>query len=122
MQPGKIAIKDTDVLRAIMEYRYSPLLITIICDIAKEFGVYITEAWRSKKHVGDVHGTNPGRGIDLRVRVYGNLERAKQIEATINKRWEYDHKRPEIKVADIHNSGNGIHFHIQVHPRTRRLL
>ncbi len=120
IKPGEIGVKNPEVLRALMEYRYAPLLVTIIGEIAKKFGVFITDAWRKKRHRGDVHGTKPGRGIDLRVRFYGSLEQANKIKDWINKRWEYDPKRPTIKVVIIHDSGEGIHFHVQVHPRTRR--
>ncbi len=116
---AEIRIKNTQVLRAIMEYTYAPLLITILCEVADKFGIFITEAWRKERHSGDVHSTKPGRGIDLRVRIYGNMERAEQIRDWINQRWEYDYRRTDLKVAIIHDTGEGEHFHIQTHPRTR---
>jgi hypothetical protein len=118
MKPNEIVIKDIDVLRAIMERNYDPLLITISCEVAKKYGILFTEAWREPLHSGDVHPH--GRAFDLRVRVYGSLERAEQIRKWINKRWEYDFKRPEMEVSIIHDSGKGLHFHVQTHNRTRR--
>ena len=119
IKPGEREIKNAQVFRALMERNYAPLLIRIINEIADEFGVYITEAWREPMHNGDVHSTNPGRGMDLRVTVYESLERAEQIKNSINKRWEYDFKRPELKVAIIHGEGHNKHFHIQTHKKTR---
>ena len=117
IEPGEISIKNTQVFKALMERNYAPLLIIIISEVAEKFGVYITEAWRKPLHSGDVHAY--GRGIDLRVRVYESLEKAEQIRDWINKKWEYDFKRPRLQVAIIHNSGNGIHFHIQCSTNTR---
>jgi len=120
IKKGEIGVKDINVLRALMERTYHPLLITINCEVAEEFGIFITDAWRESTHPGDVHATKPGRGMDLRVRVYGTLERAKQIEAWINMRWEYDFRRPEMKVAIIHGEGDNKHLHIQICQNTRR--
>jgi len=119
IKPGEIHIKDSKVLRALMERNYAPLLIRIVNEIADEFGVYITEAWRKSLHAGDVHSTNPGRGVDLRSWVYSERIK-KEIERKINKRWEYDSNRPEKMVVQIHKVKNGVfHFHLQTHHRTR---
>lgn len=119
MNPGEVGIKNSQILRALMERNYHPLLITINCEVADKFGIFITEAWREPLHKSDIHNTKPGRADDLRVRIYGTLERAHQIKDWINKRWEYDFKRPELNVVIIHDTGRGIHFHIQVHYNTR---
>ncbi len=107
MKKDEIRIKNTQVLRAIMEYTYAPLLITILCEAADKFGIFI----------GDVHSTKSGKGIDLEITIYGSLERAEQIRDGINKRWEYDCRGTDSKVANIHEDGE--HLHIQTHQRTR---
>ena len=119
IKPGEREIKNAQVFRALMERNYAPLLIRIINEIADEFGVYITEAWREPMHNGDVHSTNPGRGMDLRSWVYP--EQIKQeIERKVNKRWEYDSNRPEKMVVQIHKIKNGaFHFHLQTHKNTK---
>ncbi len=117
---GDIVIKDIGVLRGLMERNYSPLLIDIICAVSDEFGLVITESWREQSHPNDLHGTLPGRGIDLRSFDYKSDQQAYEIEHWINKRWSYDSRRPDMKVADIHDSGQGLHFHIQVHFYTAR--
>jgi len=65
-----------------------------------------------------VHGTIPCRGLDTRSHVYTN---PKKIVNHINKRWIYDPKRPEKKVAMLHNVGSGEHIHLQTHPNTTRV-
>ena len=114
-----ICIKDKEVLRGLMERRYSPILIDIICYVAHKYGFVMTESYREKKHRNDLHGTIPVRANDLREWCYP-AGFAKTIKDDINAKWQYDPRRPKTKFcAKIHDVGNGIHFHIQVHPRTR---
>lgn len=120
IQPGQIVIKDTDVLLGLMERRFAPILVLIILQVAKQFGIIITESYREKRHMNDLHGFLPVRAIDLRYWCYSeNL--AYEIRNHINSRWVYDPSRPIKKVATIHKvKGGAMHFHIQVHPNTRR--
>jgi len=119
MNPVEIIIKDPDILIGLMERNYSPLLIRIIADVAKEHGLVMTESYREKRHRNDLHGTQPVRAIDLRTWCYPD-GLAYRIMDEINNRWEYDPIRPEKQVAIIHDVGQGMHFHIQVHPHTKR--
>lgn len=120
MKPGKLIIKNVGVLRGLMERNYAPLLITIICEIGNEFGFRMSESWREKRHMNDLHGTVPVRAIDLTEWVYDD---APAIEHWINNRWQYDPTRPKMKVALLHATKNGVlHFHIQVSDNTRRIL
>jgi len=114
-----IQIKDSNVLRALMEKPYHPTLLDIVVWIADTYGVCITEGHREALHSGDVHNTDPCRAMDLRYWFY-SPDLARAICDNINCRWEYDSKRPDMRVAIIHNSGKGIHFHIQVHTNTKR--
>jgi len=118
MQPGEIRLKDVTVLQGLMERNFAPLLVIIICKVAETFGFVLTESWREKKHRNDLHGTLPVRAVDLRFWCYENDQKAYEIMHWINKRWVYDPKRPEIDVAIIHDSGQGIHFHLQCSPNT----
>ena len=120
-----ISVKDSSVLRGLMERSYSPILIDIICWVADKYGFVMTESYREKLHPNDLHGTIPVRANDLREWYY-KTGIAKKIETEINERWEYDSSRPEMKCAWIHknrkpdaNGNFGLHFHIQVHPNTR---
>ena len=123
--PKKIQIKDVDVLRALLNRRIDDNLLVIIFWIAQEYGLCFTEGWREALRPGDVHDTDPLRATDLRYWFYRPTV-AKEIELAINERYEYDYKRPEKNCAWIHESFNedgtsrGVHFHIQVHPNTRR--
>ena len=117
--PGEIIIKDVTVLRGLMERRYSPLLINIICAVANKFGLIITESYRDKTHMNDLHGTLPVRAVDLRSWCYITDKKAYEIMHWINKKWMYDPNRPDKKVAIIHKTKHGsIHFHIQSSQKT----
>ncbi len=120
MKAGDIKIKDIEVLRGLMERSYHPLLIRIILYVANKYGIIITESYRKQRHKNDVHSTAPVRAIDLREWCYPEFK-AQAIKNEINNKWEYDHKRPDMKVAIIHKvEGGTYHFHIQVHHKTRR--
>lgn len=62
-----------------------------------------------------VHGQLPLRGIDFRMK---NEEIGKQIVDYINSKWKYDPARPDLKCAILHNVGQGLHIHLQVHTNT----
>ena len=119
ISPGQIIVKDEKILRGLMERRFEPILVDIITASAREHGIVITESYREKRHMNDLHGTQPVRAVDLRSWCYPD-HRAYEIMHQINTRWTYDPSRQKMQCAQIHNSGQGIHFHIQVHPATRR--
>lgn len=114
-----IKLKNATILRALMGKTYNPILIDIECWLAEKYGVTITEAWREQRHKADVHGTDPGRGIDNRVWEYKPETLMYEIQSEINQKWEYDPGRPKMMCCYIHNSGQGLHMHIQTHPNTR---
>ena len=62
----KIEIKDTEVLKEIIDRKWHPILWDIISFVAEKYGLCITQGWREALHPGDVHNTNPLRAIDLR--------------------------------------------------------
>ena len=114
-----ITIKDQSVLRGLMERRYAPVLIDIICYVAETYGFVLTESYRDKLHPNDLHGTLPVRAIDLREWCYP-AGQAQAIADDINKRWIYDSQRPEKVCARVHanRKTKGRHFHIQIHGST----
>jgi hypothetical protein len=120
IKPGEIIIKDANVLKGLMEYRFEPVLIEIIAAMARDHGIVITESYRPKKHINDLHGTIPVRAIDARSWCYPD-KMAYEIRHEINTRWIYDPNRPDMECAIIHQvNGGAIHFHIQVSENTRR--
>lgn len=109
-------VKNTEVLSSLLSHAYHYKLVSIICWICETWPeTVITEGWRPKKHDNDLHGL--GRANDLRDRVYDDPQ---AVCDAINDKWEYDPKRPDYVVCKYHDSGNGLHFHIQVHPNTRQ--
>lgn len=117
MKPETIEIKNPSVLDGLMTKKFDVKLINIINWVAVTYGIVITESYRKKRHANDLHGVNPVRAIDIRSWCYSK-GLAEKIEKEINNRWSYDPSRPDMVVAKIHDIGNGIHFHIQVHPYT----
>jgi len=65
-----------------------------------------------------VHGKLPVRGTDIRIR---NKEIGEIITDYINKNWQYDINRPNLKCAVIHGEGYNLHIHLQVHTNTKKL-
>jgi len=96
----------------------NPTLRTICTEVEKETGVELTIT--SLFRIGDdgVHGQLPLRGIDFRTK---NIVVGRLLESTINKKWSYDPKRPKMKCALLHDVGQGLHLHVQVHPNTIRV-
>lgn len=120
VKPGFIEVKDVNVLVGLMERRFSPLLIQIVSYILRTYGGVITESYREPRHPSDIHSTNPVRAVDLRSWCYPPGE-AGHIANDVNSRWAYDPQRPNKLVALLHTvRGGALHFHIQVHPNTRR--
>jgi len=117
MKPGEIIIKDTHVLRGLLQNCFHPVLQEIIIAVADRFGLVMTESYRAQKHLHDLHGTAPVRAIDIRSWCYAYPE---AVAKWINEVWSYDPDRPDMKCAILHDAGSGVHFHIQVHPMTRR--
>ncbi len=116
----KIQIKNVAVLAMLLDRKYHPMLLEIILHVAYKYGLCFTEGYRSPRHPGDVHSTDPLRAVDLRSWFY-RPNVAEEIKEEINNRWEYDYKRPEKKCCMIHKVEDGVkHFHIQVHPNTKR--
>ena len=99
---------------------WHPNLIKIaywLIDISEE--VIFTSGYRDKRIYdkdSGIHTTNPLRAFDIRSYIYNS---PKNIENRINSIWTYDPQRPHIKVAVYHDTGLGVHFHIQVHNNTK---
>ncbi len=94
-----------------------PLVRKIVLETQAACGVrfIVTSIYRP----GDkgVHGTLPVRGVDVRMR---DLDLGLTIEDKVNSLWQYDPRRPSIKVCEAHGEGANFHLHFQVHPNTRR--
>lgn len=116
MNNSIIQFKDDSVFIESVCVGWHPKLIVLLYWIkAKFYLVLITSAFR--KGTG-VHGTTPLRALDLRARCYHN---PKEVVGIINKNWIYDSKRPHLMCALFHDTGNGVHIHIQVHPNTYKI-
>jgi len=99
-----------------MNHSVAQPLDVIICDIYDRFEeIIITESWRPSRHKNDLHGLITLRALDLRSWIYDDPQK---VVDYVNNRWIYDPTRPEMMCCVYHDSGQGDHFHIQVHPYT----
>jgi hypothetical protein len=108
----KFRLKDLDVLEV------EPMLAVVLEEVKNRFDLS-TITCAGRKGDRGVHGTNPLRGIDIRCRDLGVGNR---VEEWVNGLWEYDPSRQEKAVCLCHDTGQGMHLHFQVHPKTRRRL
>ena len=98
-----------------LQHLVSPKLIDLLDDLDYHLGtMHVTSICRPDS--SGVHGVLPVRGIDIRCR---DEEIATAIANLLNSLWEYDPQRPHMNVALAHDTGQGMHLHLQVHPRTR---
>jgi len=110
----EIGYKDEEVFTRALVKPWHPKLVKLSLWLySLDIEMIFTSCYRE----GDkgVHGTNPLRGFDLRSRVIHDPE---TVEDMTNDHWKYDPRRPGKRVCMLHNVGQGIHFHFQVHPRT----
>ena len=115
-----IRIKDKESWLPLFERLFHPLLVEVFAWIYAEldFIKILTSTFRP----GDPgpHGTIPCRALDLRS-WHLPLSVCRIIEKKINDNWVYDPDRPDMVVCKYHKTKKGAwHFHVQVHPNTRR--
>jgi hypothetical protein len=118
----KTEYKSNKVYRNCHIVAWHPKLIDVIAWILEKEGKVVhTSGYRPHKIHGKdsgVHATDPLRATDIRHYIYYNPER---LRDEINESWTYDPNRPHLKVAFLHDTGLGKHFHIQVHDNTVRI-
>jgi hypothetical protein len=112
-----IKCKNNEVLKGVLGYGWHPILIDLYVWLLEKYEeVILTCGYESRDYVG-VHSVKPLRGFDIRSWIYENPEK---MVKEINKAWVYDPKRPKMRVAILHDTGRGLHFHLQVCKNTRR--
>ena len=102
---SSIGFKDMKVLGNMFKVTWHEILISLVKWLFVRYSkdtIIVTCAYE-KRDYGSVHSMNPLRGLD------------------INKHWQYDPQRTDMKVCLYHDTGRGKHFHLQVHPRTIHL-
>ena len=109
-----IQVKSNKVLENLLVHRYHKDLSFMLNWISVRYSdLVVTSGYR----VGDtgVHGTDPCRGMDIRSWIYSNPQ---GIVDDINEHFIYDTDRPKKKCAMLHSVGDGMHIHLQVHPKS----
>ena len=116
---GTLDYKNHKVLISMLTKAWHPKLIELLVWLTIRYSKnIITSAYREREiHDKDsgIHGTDPLRAVDKRSRDYPDPE---AIAADINAHFIYDPIRPHYQVCVYHNTGQGYHFHLQVHDRT----
>ena len=117
-----IRFKNLNVLASMFKEPWHPILISLFKWILVRYSkntVLITQAYE-KRNYPSVHSMSPLRGLDLRSWAFKDPP-PEEVEKDINEHWMYDPQRKDMKVCLYHDTGRGIHFHLQVHPRTIHL-
>ena len=94
-----------------------PILREMIRSVEDETGFEFTITSLYRLNDTGNHGTLPLRAMDLRCR---SMAYGAAIEEWVNNHWLYDLDRDHLQCCMIHDSGQGLHFHFQVHPNTVR--
>jgi hypothetical protein len=93
---------------------------------------HVSSIWRSHSEEvtaggkSGIHETkDPHRAEDLSGRnINGNVSdrwrACGRVATQVNRKWQYDPRRPHLKVAVAAKHGTGPHVHLQVHPRSKR--
>lgn len=96
---------------------YHHLLRGILTEMESETGLIFRITSQYRIDDTGVHGTLPLRGTDTSCRVQSIGD---AIAEYVNKRWQYDPARPEMKVCRCHKTIAGkLHLHWQVHDNTK---
>ncbi len=115
--------KNEAVYLAAHSVPWHPTLLALEIWFYERYGRQVyTSAYRAHKiHSGDsgIHSTDPLRANDKRT--MGLHPYPMDVAQDVNKHWQYDPKRPNLKVCMYHDTGQGFHFHYQIHDRTRRI-
>lgn len=112
--------KNKQVFINFHSHEKHPKLIELLWWLEGRVELILTSAYRKYKiHSKDsgIHTVLPLRAFDIRSWIFKNPQ---EIEKLINDNWEYDPKRTYLPVAKLHDSGQGVHFHVQVHDNTVR--
>ena len=110
-----IRIKDHDVLESLLIHAAHPCLIALLKWVVCRYSETIFTLGFEERKDPSVHDVIPYRGADIRSSIYDD---PKSIEDDINAHWQYDHSRPDMKCAKYHDTGRGVHIHLQVHSNT----
>lgn len=115
-----ISFKKFHMLTKLLEVGWHPNIFELLGWLDEEvLSIVVTSTYRpydSAQSDSGVHSTIPLRGTDIRSYIYKD---AQELVDKINKKFEYDPDRPDMKCAVLHDTGRGIHIHLQVHDNTR---
>lgn len=119
---GHISYSSERVYRNCRIVPWHPNLIKVSLWLIETTGEVVFTSGHRKKLIHDddsgIHMTDPLRAFDIRYYIY---EKPEGLCLRINRIFTYDHKRPELECAILHDTGLGKHFHLQVHDNTKAM-
>ncbi|OEU68491.1 MAG: hypothetical protein BBJ57_07375 [Desulfobacterales bacterium PC51MH44] len=116
----KMRCKNKQVFLNYHQHAKHPAMVELLWWLEGRVELILTSAYRKRPiHAKDsgIHAIIPIRAVDIRSWIFKNPHK---IEKSINDIWIYDPKRPNLKCCVLHDSGHGVHCHIQVHNNTVR--
>lgn len=118
----QLQFKNINVFYSFTGHALHPQLAAVLYWTWQKFAdVIVTSAWRPHPihlHDSGIHTTDPLRAVDLRSWIYPDPQ---MVVDLLNNSFKYDPLRTRLNVAICHNTGHGVHFHIQVHDRTVKI-
>lgn len=110
-----IRVKNTTVLERLMIHPAHPNLIKLLVWFCVRYHETMLTGGYEERSYASVHSTIPFRGMDARSRIYYDPQ---EVVDDINRHWIYDPDRPWMDCAIYHDTGRGLHIHLQVHENT----
>lgn len=111
-----IEIKNIEVLKGLLLPEFHPRLVEVVeWVIGRWEKIFITCGYEARNYAS-VHSVIPVRGLDCRSSIYPD---PKAVVKEINQHWAYDPARPEMAVAILHDTGRGMHIHLQATATTQ---
>jgi hypothetical protein len=105
-----IRIKDHTVLEGMLSHPAHPALIELLKWFVVRYSETVFTCGYEVREKPGVHSTIPFRGMDVRSTVF---EDPKAVETDVNEHWMYDPDRPQKQCCILHNTGRGMHLHLQ---------
>jgi hypothetical protein len=118
MNNGMVVIKSNYIYTGLMMGKFPPILVEMSLYLHKLLDNHKTIAVITSAYREDSEGVHHYyRGIDYRSWELTN-DQIDSICLEINNKYEYDPMRPDKECLIHHDTGRGLHFHLQSHPNT----
>jgi len=110
-----IKIKNLEVLESLLIHAFHPNLIELLNWFCTRYSDVVFTGGYEERDYPSVHSTIPVRGEDMRSKIY---EDPQAVADDVNAHWIYDTDRPQMLCAIYHDTGRGLHIHLQCSKNT----